>query len=195
MTIVPKFNKKTYQLLFSWLITPEDERMSFEDLVTDLKLSAEEAKMYLFILTNRDKLDLHTDVELANAFSKSRAETQRYMDKNRILRKDLRESSRIPNALEELNKSMINLLKKNQIKHNLDVPDGFNLSNSLQAGIVQCSDWHLNEKVNEPGLNTFDYNRASKMLKKLGNYATFKFRSFGVNHQLLLLQHDLYQRI
>jgi len=59
------------------------------------------------------------------------------------------------------------------------------------TGIIQLSDWHLNELVNIAEVNQFDMHKASQMLRKLVTYSIFKWKSIGIRKILVVSTGDL----
>lgn len=191
-----RFNRTVYQAVVSsymfrsgFGLTPK--KVTMQDVADDCGRTIEEIYPYLFIVKNKRQLSLHTDKELHTLYSKAKAETQRYMDKNNGLRKIHRESARIPNALVELEIELKHLLKQYQIS---ELPKDFvshNIRSSGIVGLMQGSDWHLNEKISMPGVNEFDFERASKMLAKWTGYSMRKFEWLGIKSVVLGLTGDL----
>jgi hypothetical protein len=170
-------------------LDPKKAKMA--DIADDCAKSVEEIYPYLFIVKNKQNLNLHTDKELHVLYSKAKAETQRYMDKNRDLRKIHRETSRLPNAILELENEMIRLLSTYRLTEIPKDFPSFNIRSQKIAGLMQGSDWHLNEKISMPGVNDFDFDRASRMLHKWTGYSMKKFEWLGIKTVVLGLTGDL----
>ena len=102
---------------------------------------------------------------------------QKLMDRNRIERKSFREYARETNALEELNKELINVFSK----HNLSEFVKYHEPKTCEGvGIIQLSDLHFNELVNLSN-NTYDFDIASKRLQKFACEAKQLFKFKGVS--------------
>lgn len=191
-----RFNRKLYEAVVSsymmrtgFGIHPKKAKMA--DIADDCARSIEDIYPYLFIVKNKKMLNLHTDKELHVLYSHAKAETQRYMDKNRDLRKIHRETSRLPNAIVELEHEMIRLLSTYQLSELPADWPSYNIRSQKLAGLMQGSDWHLNEKINMPGVNEFDFEKASKMLRKWTGYSIKKFEWLGIKTVVLALTGDL----
>ena len=102
---------------------------------------------------------------------------QKQMDMNRIERKSFREYSRETNAIESLNKELINVFSK----HNLSEFVKYHEPKTCAGvGIIQLSDLHFNELVNLSN-NTYDFDIASKRLQKFACEAKQLFKFKGVS--------------
>jgi hypothetical protein len=112
---------------------------------------------------------------------------QRFQDSNRVERKAFREHARVENAVTELNKELIEVLKANAL-------DDFTISHSIgdnqAAGIIHITDTHLNELV-ELAVNRYDFTIASKRLQKLVDKAKLYFKAAGVKNVLVAFTGDL----
>lgn len=125
------------------------------------------------------------DQEIVEKNVSYKMQTQKYMDTNRIERKTFREYTRISNALEEYNKSILehlSLLKPFTIKHQK--------LNNKAVGVVQLSDIHFNELIDIEG-NKYDFEIASKRLKLLATKAKQYFKSVGISNVLIALTGDI----
>jgi len=126
--------------------------------------------------------------ELVEANVKAKKQTQKYQDTNRIERKAFREHARVENAVTELNKEFIELLKQNSLNihktREVDPPTdgGF--------GIMQITDAHLNELVNLPN-NKYDINIAAKRYARFVDEAIRDFEARGISHVLIAFTGDM----
>ena len=111
---------------------------------------------------------------------------QSFQDRNRIERKSFREYARLENAVSELNKKLIDLLKE----HKLSPLKKIKKENDSCVGVLQLSDNHLNERVDLPH-NTFNYEIAGKRLKLLTERAKMFFKVFGISNVLMAFTGDL----
>ena len=98
---------------------------------------------------------------------------QRFQDLNRIERKAFREGAREENAIEEYNKALIDLLKR----QSLDVKPKKIKHQTDSVIVCQIADTHFNELVEDLESNHYDFNIASKRLQKYAHkvkqYAKF----------------------
>lgn len=120
---------------------------------------------------------------------------QRLMDSNRIERKAFREHARVVNALEDMNKSLLEALHSyqfniNTVEHQVDVD-----STNPPIGVVQVSDAHINMVISDVQENVFDTTIASKRLYKHTCLSINKFKAEGVKKVVLALTGDLVKNI
>lgn len=161
------FNQELYHKIATfYLINQEkDKKVTAKMLQKEFDISRELAYQYLFILNNKKSLKLYTDEELRETLAQVSRSRQGFMDKNNMLRKEIREFSRLPNALEELNKKLIDLLTKHSAlipyKQKRTVP-----KIQFYGGLIHYTDFHLNELINLPGINIFNFKEASKKIQK-----------------------------
>lgn len=123
------------------------------------------------------------DKEIVEKNVSYKMQTQKYMDTNRVERKSFREYTRISNALEEYNKSILenlSLLKPFTIKHQK--------INNKAVGVIQLSDIHFNELIDIDG-NKYDFEVASKRLKLLATKAKQYFK--GISNILIAFTGDI----
>lgn len=127
------------------------------------------------------------DQEFETEMTKLRQEKLRSGDKLRFERTAFNKKLRTLNTLEELNKELIENIKKlpkicktHEIEKNTD--------NGI--GVVVVSDAHFNELINIPS-NKYDFKVASKRLKKLANTSINYFTQNGVNQVVVLFLGDL----
>lgn len=112
---------------------------------------------------------------------------QKLRDVTRIERK-IRNEYRETTHLTDLTEELINCVKANistpiTIKHNVK-------SNNECVGILQCSDFHLNEIIDLPN-NKFDFNIAAKRCKKYVTDAIPYFKLNNVNTVVFAMTGDL----
>jgi len=159
------------------------------------QVSMDEARLYSFPVINRKGFKLYTDEELRNELQYQTSRTQRFMDTNNKLRKDRREHDRLPNMLEVMNEEMIKIMRSYEPVYK---PSDANKTNWFKdfasplhkVGGIQIGDWHINELIQIMGLNHFDIETASKMVRKLTDYAKFKFESLGITKVVVLAVGD-----
>ena len=127
------------------------------------------------------------DEDASNMHVKLAKKAQKYQDINRIERKTFRNVAQLSNALEELDKKLIDLLEKKSLSK-------FVVSHKAKkdcgVGIIQISDAHFNELVNMKS-NKYDFIIASKRLQKLAHKAKKYFSNIGVKNIVLALTGDL----
>ena len=112
---------------------------------------------------------------------------QRFQDLNRIERKAFREGAREENAIEEYNKALIELLKR----QSLDVKPK-KIKHETEAAIVcQIADTHFNELVEDLESNHYDFNIASKRLQKYAHKVKKYAKFHKANKILIAITGDL----
>lgn len=128
------------------------------------------------------------DQELVVENVKLAKQKQAAQDKNRIANKAFREQARHDNALAELlaeYNSNIKLLPPIEtIQHAL--PD------HKYAGIIQLSDVHFNERVEDVGGNNYDFTIAGQRLRKHVLHSMRIFDAYGVKSVVLALTADMF---
>lgn len=102
---------------------------------------------------------------------------QKLLDQNRINRKQVRNTGRIVNAVEEYSKSILEALSRIDIS-DLTTQHGSSEKNDCGA-CLHISDQHFNELVNL-NHNKYDFKVASKRLKKLARQSVTYMKSAGV---------------
>ena len=113
---------------------------------------------------------------------------QKLQDTNRIERKSFREHSRKYNALEELSMAINDTLDDFGIKIDCDIEN--DVQNKGSVGVIVVTDVHFNEEVNLPH-NKYNFEIASKRLKKLSNEAILLFKGRGIRNILVAFTGDL----
>jgi len=112
---------------------------------------------------------------------------QSFQDKNRIERKAFREYARIENAITEVNRHIKEILDSYKLhtkikKHKPKKQDS--------VGVIHLSDLHFNELVDLPN-NKYDFEIASKRLKKHVEGCKSYFSTQGIGKVLIALTGDL----
>lgn len=189
-----EFNQELYNTIATEYFINEEEGKytSAERLAKKLNISQREAEKYLFILINKDNLDLHTDDDLRKAVLEANKKLQRYMDTNTMLRKVERESVRSFNAVEALNEEVIKLLKNNPLRTtDYKKVDPVFIKEIECGGILQCSDWHGNELIFLPGINIFNFSELSKKVQKHVHLTKRDFKNDSIKHVLVAITGDL----
>ena len=114
---------------------------------------------------------------------------QRLQDLNRIERKAFREQVRVENAVAELQKEILELLKKKSLPKSAFRLKKIPKSNKV-GGVVHITDTHFNELI-ELEHNKFDFGIASQRLRKFVESAKTYFKAFGVKDICVCMTGDL----
>lgn len=123
--------------------------------------------------------------------------TQRLMDSNRIERKTFREHARHVNAIEDLNKALINTFTMRKFQANTNTVE-YKPQEGVEnppIGVLQLSDLHLNMVVSDIQGNVFNLDIASKRLYKHVATSINQFKAEGVQKVVLALTGDLVKNI
>lgn len=126
--------------------------------------------------------------ELENYALKLQLKNQKLLDQNRIERK-IRDEYRSLNHLKELTDQLVNCFNGYQnktIKHET--------INGNHTGIIQLSDLHLGEEINLKH-NQYNFNVASKRLKKLAIQVKKIFNAYDIKHVLISLTGDCFSAL
>jgi predicted phosphodiesterase len=130
---------------------------------------------------------LLADKELVHASVKLAKQKQKAQDINRIERKAFREHARVENAVTQYNKALIEELQN----WSQNVTTSYHTPRpSRPKGIIQISDWHLNELINLPH-NIFDFKVAAKRAKLLADDAISLFKWRKVTEVVLAFGGDM----
>ncbi len=192
------FNKQDYANAASFILeyrVKAKKDPSTTDISRYCNISWDDAKLYSIIVNERKELNLYTDDELMAALNTKSAQLQKCRDTSRLLRKDVREFDRLPNALEVMNEELVKIMRSYKPVFQLGDTNkkGWfkDFASTLdKVGGIHIGDWHLNEIIQIIGLNSFDMETASKMVRKLIDYAKFKFLSIGINKVAVLATGD-----
>jgi predicted phosphodiesterase len=188
------FNNELYSQIATIYLTNEIEGIytSAESVAKNLNIPLRTAERYIFVLENKDNLALHTDEQLRGILNKTVAKLQRYMDTNNMLRKSERENVRTFNAVEALNEEVIKLLRNNPLRtSNYEKISPVQIKNIQKGGLIQCSDWHGNELIFLPGINTFDFSELSRKVQKHFYLSKVDFLRKKIKHVLVAITGDL----
>ena len=135
----------------------------------------------------RETSDPYTLDDMLDEQSKLQAKEQKFRDNARVARKSVRESSRLFNAVEELNKQTIDILTKHNFtkytKYFVDKREG-------NGAILQLGDWHGNEEVHLKN-NTYSFPVLAKRAQKLVYHSKKYFHLYGVKSVFLSITGDL----
>ena len=115
---------------------------------------------------------------------------QKALDNNRIQNKSFREYARVENAVEELNKELINLLLENSLK---EFTQKHYIVDTQYTGIIHITDAHFNELITQTQSlnNSYDFTIASQRLKKLAYHSIRMFESYGLKNVVIAMTGDL----
>lgn len=127
------------------------------------------------------------DYEIVKENVKLSKKVQSQQDLNRIERKSFREYARIENALTEYTKELVSVLKEKSF--HISTVSHKEKKNSVCL-VVQISDAHLNELVEIQG-NSYNFEVASKRLKKFANKIHEYAKSFNISKIVLALTGDI----
>jgi predicted phosphodiesterase len=128
------------------------------------------------------------DAELVDENIKLAKKVFRLQDTQRLERKSFREHSRVDNTILILHEEMKNVLVNNKFNTTLHT---HNVGGVNPVGVVQLSDVHFNELIDDIADNSFNFEIASKRLHKLIRKAKPIFRANGVKEVALFLTGDL----
>lgn len=133
-----------------------------------------------------------TDKELIEANVKLANKVQRLNDQNRIERASFRSHARAYNMLEELTSQLIEVFKDRKfnletVKHQVyDLHGG-----PAPIGVIQLSDLHINQVIQDMVHNVFNIDIASKRIYKHVCQSINKFKTEGVQKVVIALTGDL----
>ena len=153
------------------------------------RLILEHADVPIKVDTPKSKTIVYDpDEEIIDENIKLSKKVQKLQDAQRVERKSFREHNRVDNMILTLHKEMKDILIDNRFnrltqKHNIKV--------GAPVGIVQLSDIHFNELINDLSTNAFNFEIASQRLHKLIRKAKPIFKSNGVKEVALFLTGDL----
>tara|TARA_R110000824_G_scaffold124652_1_gene283408 strand:- start:540 stop:1757 length:1218 start_codon:yes stop_codon:yes gene_type:complete len=133
---------------------------------------------------------LHLDKQILEENVRLAKQKQGLQDRSIAERKAFREYARVENAILAYNKSLVKTLKEYQR------PDSTIKHSSLKSsavGLIQFSDVHFNELVNQsPSINNkYDFNVASARCRKYVLRATEYFKLFKVKNIVLAMTGDM----
>ena len=131
------------------------------------------------------------EIDDEGALVKLEASKQKSTDVNRLLRKANRESYRLYNTLETIYDEYITTLKSSGFVDFTVKPHKVKYSG--KQGILQISDTHFNELIYpmESNGNSYDFNIASKRLKKFVSEAIPIFKLYNIDQVLIAITGDL----
>lgn len=113
---------------------------------------------------------------------------QKQADQLRIERKKVRESSRIYNVLEELSTELENTFRTHSLSHLTTV---HKTNKNSTMGVLQLSDLHFGERIDDGLSNVYDLGVITARLKKLVDKAKTFFLASGVESVVVALTGDI----
>lgn len=128
------------------------------------------------------------DEELVEENIKLAKKVYRLQDIQRVERKSFREHSRIDNMILTLHEEMKKVLDGNKLHSKVHI---HRQDKSKPVGVIQLSDLHFNEVIDDLDGNAFNFEIASKRLHKLIRKSITLFKSQGVSEVALLMTGDL----
>ena len=114
---------------------------------------------------------------------------QKSRDVSNKRRKTIREDARVYNVQTSIADELKSLLSNHSfhpIKHKAAKPD---LDRAV--GVIQVSDVHFNELIDDVDGNKFDFDVASRRLHKLADQATKQFKAHGITNVAVFFTGDL----
>lgn len=127
------------------------------------------------------------DPETSELVSKLHRTVQLQRDKLRVERKVSREQNRMNSVLEELTLSLIDVFDSHSLSE-------FTVSHGTKGdvvGVIQLSDLHFGERINDVSGNVFDTSVVAARLKKLADKAKQVFNGVGVGSVLIAMTGDI----
>lgn len=170
-------------------IQVQTEAKPLKESVTVTKYPLKDITAGVFCEDDFTKPEVDPDEELVKSNAKLAKQVFRLQDTQRLERKAFREHARVDNMIVTLHEEMKGILAKNQF-HELTVEHDLP-TKSTPAGIVQLSDVHFNELIDDLYDNEFNFEIASQRLHKLIRKAKPLFKANGVKDVGLFLTGDL----
>jgi len=162
-------------------IGEDTSELSFQKYACIIRRYIEQKGLYI----------LDDENDLADFNSKLHRENQRLKDLRRIETKDTREQERLTNALLEANNELLKVIEKHSVQLQKTTKE-HSVKDTEHYGVINLSDLHLNELINSESIsNKFDFDIASKRLKKLAINAKKMFASYKVKTILIAMTGDL----
>ena len=128
-----------------------------------------------FYRRNKELIKQEADDEVIEEGARLSKQLQRYQDRNRIERKSWRNIARYENFFEDYCNELIKTIKT--LNFNYEIKK-YSI-NPNHKGIIHLTDLHFNELVSLPS-NKYDFEIASKRLKKLAIKATQYFKLWNI---------------
>jgi predicted phosphodiesterase len=164
------------------------------DRLQDMRLVADELGVNASTVSRRlkeaDELNIRHDSDMEIVLTNVRLAKQKQglQDVQRIANKAFREHARVENAVTEYVKELTNAINVNKPFHKLTKKSPIDEGEAVL--LLHWSDHHLNERV-ELAHNTYDWNVASRRLRKHVTSAKRIAKAYGINHIHLQFTGDL----
>jgi hypothetical protein len=129
------------------------------------------------------------DEELVDQNVRLAKKVQKLQDTQRVERKSFREHSRIDSMILTMHEEIADVLLKNSFS--LSTIRHLPSKSKPPVGVVQLSDIHFNELINDLSSNAFNFEIASQRLHKLVRKSKPIFKSLGIKEVALFLTGDL----
>ncbi|NCP97777.1 hypothetical protein GW796_05990 [archaeon] len=149
------------------------------------KLARNILKICKSIINEQEKNIIDPDERLPIYTAKLEKQKQRLMDQQRIERK-IRNQIRVENCLSDYTNELINQLQETKFKTPIITHQEIDKN---KTGVFCLSDLHLNELIDIPS-NKYDFNIASKRLKKYVTESKKYFKSQNINNVLIVCLGD-----
>ncbi len=143
--------------------------------------------IYRFVKATGFSQEESPDDEIVEENVRLKQQVQRGQDRNRIQNKAFRNHARINNVIETMHETLIDLL--NTHKPETYIHEEVSLEHS-KVGILQLSDLHLNELVDDVMTNKFDMDIASTRLNYFTSRAIEVFNSHEISHVVVAMTGD-----
>jgi hypothetical protein len=125
------------------------------------------------------------DIDLDDSLIAKSKQCQKLADSNRLLRKEHRLNYRRINALEELDRQVIDILSQYAIG-DIQPPVFMPASNEERTAIIQLSDIHFNELIHTDS-NQYSFEIASKRLACYADKVKLMLSCFDIKHILIAM--------
>lgn len=155
-------------------------------IAAELDISIDTALRWIRKYNKKEKAEDH--ITTTKELVKVDRQKQKLQDQNRYLRKQVRETARLDNAVSEYTKGLTKVLSENKfhkftLKHNKRRKSG-------TTAVIQLSDIHFNEIVDMPN-NKYDFMIASIRLRKYATEAKKYFKAHKVDKVVIAMTGDL----
>ena len=146
-------------------------------------------KVYDSLNSFDDDQNINNDLDKESLLRLS-SQKQKLLDTNNVIRKENRETYRLYNYLESLYSEYVSIMK-DVVLPEIKIKEHKGIEEKI--GIIQLSDLHMNSFIIEEDSfgNSFDFNIASKRLKKFISESCKIFDIYSVNTVYILITGDL----
>lgn len=148
----------------------------------------EHLSTYGYDAPDEDEIEYEEDPEIIAENLKLAKQKQRLQDSQRIERKSFREFARADNMIVSLHEQILENLEKYNFA---DLTAEHEHDYVSPVGVVQLSDLHFNELVNDLSGNVFNMGMASKRIHKHISEAKKIFNAFGIKNVALFMTGDV----